>query len=48
MNLSNSTEFIESLKTAFPSLENNFDTLKITVPSSEWIETIDKLKNDYD
>ena len=48
MNLSNSTEFIESLKTAFPSLENNFDTLKITVPSSEWIETVDKLKNDFD
>ena len=48
MNLSNSTEFIESLTAAFPSLENNFDTLKITVPSSEWIETVNKLKNDFD
>tara|TARA_B100000902_G_scaffold175429_1_gene169156 strand:+ start:842 stop:1396 length:555 start_codon:yes stop_codon:yes gene_type:complete len=47
MNLSNNTEFIESLSSAFPNLENNFDTLKIPVKSSEWIETVERLKNEF-
>ena len=48
MNLSNNVEFVESLTAAFPSLENSFDTLKITVKSSDWIDTVDKLKNEFE
>ena len=47
MNLSNSPEFVESLTSAFPTLENNFDTLKITVKSSEWVEKVSQLKDEF-
>ena len=47
MNLSNNAEFIESLSTKFPNLENNFDTLKIKVKTSDWTSTASQLKDEF-
>ena len=47
MNLSNNAEFIESLSSKFPNLENNFDTLKIKVKTSDWTSTASQLKDEF-
>ena len=47
MNLSNNAEFIESLSSKFPNLENNFDTLKIKVKTSDWTSTASMLKDEF-
>ena len=47
MNLSNGTEFVESLSSKFTNLENTFDTLKIKVKPEEWVDTAAKLKEEF-
>ena len=47
MNQSDSQSFIDSLSSKFTNIVNEFDTLKINIEPSKWIETMTELKNEF-
>ena len=47
MNQSDSQSFIDSLSSKFTNIVNEFDTLKINIEPSIWIETMTELKNEF-
>ena len=47
LNQSDSQSFIDSLSSKFTNIVNEFDTLKINIEPSKWIETMTELKNEF-